>query len=184
MRGNPAMAAKKKARKLTARVTHLEMTARPHKTYPVPSQPRAALLHAEKMRVHFYRYLYEQVGKPHHWYLRRVMNDADLAAIIHADTTEISVVYANGSPAGFFELDCARKPEEVELAYFGLCSDFTGMGFGKWFLATAIDAAWAHEPAKVTVHTNTLDHPAALPMYQKLGFEPVGTSEETVTEWR
>ena len=169
---------------LTAHVTHLEMRAPTHRHVPMPSRPRLAVMRVEMMPVAFYRYLYEQVGKPHHWYLRRVMNDADLAAIIHADTTEISVVYANGSPAGFFELDCARKPEEVELAYFGLCSDFTGMGFGKWFLATAIDAAWAHEPAKVTVHTNTLDHPAALPMYQKLGFEPVGTSEETVTEWR
>ena len=76
------MAAKNKARKLTARVTHLEMTARPHKTYPLPSQPRAALLHAEHMRVHFYRYLYEQVGKAHHWYLRRVMKDKELAAIL------------------------------------------------------------------------------------------------------
>lgn len=176
-------AAASKRKNLTAHVTHLEMHSPLHRHVAMPSRPRLAVMRTEHMPVAFYRYLYEQVGKPHHWYLRRVMNDDDLAAIIHSETTEISVVYANGSPAGFFELDCSQKPDQVELAYFGLCRDFTGMGFGKWFLATAIDAAWAHEPKKVTVHTNTLDHPAALPMYQKLGFEPVGTSEETVTAW-
>ena len=177
------MAAKNKARKLTARVTHLEMTARPHKTFPVPSKPRAALLHAENMRVHFYRYLYEQVGKAHHWYLRRVMKDGELAAILDAETTELAVLYADGCPAGFFELDLAGLPESVEIAYFGVMTDYQGLGLGKWFLNAAIQQAWDHDPEKVIVHTNTLDHPAALGLYQKMGFSPVAVSEETVTTW-
>jgi hypothetical protein len=32
----------------------------------------------------------------------------------------------------------------------------------------------------VTVQTCTLDHPAALPLYQKLGFSPVGQKKENV----
>jgi hypothetical protein len=32
----------------------------------------------------------------------------------------------------------------------------------------------------VTVQTCTLDHPAALPLYQKLGFAPVAQKKETV----
>jgi hypothetical protein len=32
----------------------------------------------------------------------------------------------------------------------------------------------------VTVQTCTLDHPAALPLYQKLGFSPVGQKKEIV----
>ena len=37
--------------------------------------------------------------------------------------------------------------------------------------------AWESSPNKVTVNTCTLDHPAALPLYQKLGFTPIGQSE-------
>ncbi|MFZ1816103.1 MAG: GNAT family N-acetyltransferase [Rhizobiaceae bacterium] len=159
------------------------MRHRPTRSVPVPSRPRLALIRSQDMPVAFYRYLYEQVGRDYHWYLRRVMDDAQLAAIIHAPTTEITVLYANGNPAGFIELDTSRMPDEVELAYFGICRGFTGMGIGRWFLNSAIEAAWAHGPGKVTVHTNTLDHPAALSLYQKLGFEPVATSEETVTAW-
>lgn len=175
--------AAKKPRKLKARVTHLEMPARPHKTFAVPTVPRTALLHAENMKLHFYRYLYEQVGRPHHWYERRVMKDGDLAAILDAETTELAVLYADGCPAGFFELDLAGLPEAVEIAYFGIMPDYQGLGFGKWFLNAAIQQAWDHDPAKVTVHTNTLDHPAALGLYQKMGFSPVAVSEETVTTW-
>ncbi len=175
--------AKPEKHKLTAHVTYLEMKAPVRVHAPMPTRPRLALMAAASMPVAFYRYLYEQVGRDYHWYLRRVMDDEQLSAIIHAETTHLHVLYADGSPAGFFELDLSRMPEEVELAYFGLCRDFTGMGLGKWFLATAIAAAWDHKPEKVSVHTNTLDHPRALPLYQRMGFEPVGTGEETVEAW-
>ena len=56
----------------------------------------------------------------------------------------------------------------------------TGRGLGRWFLSSAIEAAWSYKPAKVTVQTCTLDHPAALPLYQKLGFSPVGQKQEVV----
>ena len=175
--------AKKTPRVLTARVTHLEMNARPHRSLPVPSRPRSALLHAENMAVHFYRYLYEQVGREHHWYLRRVMSDDDLEAILDAETTALAVLYADGCPSGFYELDMSSLPEAVELAYFGIMPDYQGLGLGKWFLNAAIQHAWDLNPRKVTVHTNSLDHPAALGLYQKMGFSPVAVSEETVTEW-
>ena len=135
------------------------------------------------MPVAFYRYLYEQVGRDHHWYLRRVMGDEELASVIHAPATSITVLHANGSPAGFFELESSRLPEAVEIAYFGLTRDFTGQGLGRWFLSTAIQAGWDLLPSKLTVHTNSLDHPAALALYQKMGFVPVAVSEEEVESW-
>lgn len=168
---------------LTARVTHLEMTARPTRSYSAPSRPSTALLHAETMPVHFYRYLYEQVGKAHHWYLRRAMSDAQITEIICSENTRIDVLYANGAPAGFVELDLSSLPESVEIAYFGIMPDFQGMGLGKWFLNCGIQLAWDQDPEKVIVHTNSLDHPAALSLYQKMGFTPVSVSEETVTPW-
>ena len=168
---------------LTARVTFLEMKDRPSMVVPRPSRPSLALMRANTIPTAFYRYLYEQVGRDYHWYLRRIMPDAELDAIINAQTTQIDVLYANGCPAGFFELDLSALPNSLELAYFGLCQDFVGLGIGKWFLWTAIDAAWDHNPDSVKVHTNTLDHPKALPLYQKLGFEPVGIGEEVVEPW-
>lgn len=177
------MAPRKKPRTLTAHVTYLEMDAPPRRRVAMPTKPRMALMRAPAMPVAFYRYLYEQVGRDHHWYLRRVMDDDELAAILHADTTQIDVLYADGCPAGYFELDLSRLPDEVELAYFGLCRDYVGLGLGKWLLTNAIEAAWNKAPAKVTVHTNTLDHPRALALYQQMGFVPVATGEETVEAW-
>ena len=62
-------------------------------------------------------------------------------------------------------------------------ADYQGLGLGKWLLSTAISAAWAHKPGKIILQTNTLDHPAALPLYQKMGFSPVATSTEEIIPW-
>lgn len=173
----------KKPKTLSARITFLEMTARKHLNVPMPMKPSLALMRADNIPVAFYRYLYEQVGSEHHWYLRRVMDDEELDATINAENTQIDILYADGCPAGFFELDLSDHPETVEIAYFGLCRTHVGRGLAKWFLCNAIEAAWDHDPEKVTVHTNTLDHPRALPLYQRMGFEPVGIGEETVEVW-
>ncbi len=172
-----------KSKKLTAHITFLEMRARPSMRHHAPSGRALALLRTKAMPLAFYRYLYSEVGRLHHWMMRRRLNDWELSAIIHADTTRIDVLYVDGCPAGFFELDSSRLPGEVELAYFGLTPDFTGQGLGKWFLASAVEAAWDRHPGFVSVHTNTLDHPRALALYQKVGFEPVGRGEEEVDAW-
>ncbi len=135
------------------------------------------------MPPHFYRYLYEHVGKPHHWLLRRNLDDETLAAQIHDEATEIEVLYADGSPAGFFELDLSDLPERVEIRYFGLVPEFQGRGLGRFFISCAIHAAWAHDPHIVTINTNTLDSPRALQLYQKMGFVPVSWSEVTIEPW-
>ena len=48
--------------------------------------------------------------------------------------------------------------------------EFIGQGLGKYFLQWAIDKAWSYQPTRLWLHTDTLDHPAALPNYQKAGF--------------
>ena len=170
--------------KLIARITHLEMSARPAIAVPTPSGIRLAIMRASNMPVHYYRYLYEQVGRKHHWMMRRVQTDAEVAAAIHAETSEIHVLYAAGCPAGFVEFDLSALPEMVEILYFGLIDDFQGRGLGRFFLSEAIAAAWLHGPEKVTIHTNTLDSPRALQLYQKMGFVPVGWSEAEITPWK
>ena len=178
-----AVAAKTSNEPYSVRVTHLEMLSPPAAGAPMPSRPRLALKRAPRIPLAFYRRLYEQVGKPHHWMARREMDDAELSAIVHHEDTEIRVLYGDGAPAGFMELDLSRKPQEIEIVYFGLSPDFQGLGIGKFFLSRALDAAWAHAPSKVTLHTNTLDSPRALRIYRKAGFAPCGYSEETITDW-
>jgi GNAT superfamily N-acetyltransferase len=170
-------------RLLTAHITYLEMTQRPTHRPHLPTGQPLALLRARNMSTAYYRFLYEEVGKAHHWMMRRRLDDAALDAIINSDTTRIDVLYVEGCPAGYFEIDASRVPEEAEIAYFGLIGKYTGMGLGRWLLSAAIDAAWEQGPRKISVHTNSLDHPRALPLYQKMGFVPVGRGEEQVEAW-
>jgi GNAT superfamily N-acetyltransferase len=158
-------------------VTFLEMNA-PPRTYPhAPSNRQIALLRAKDMPLHFYRYLMDRVGRKWHWVNALRLSDDALAAMI--DKSDIGVLYLDGAPAGFFEIRM-HAPDTAELAFFGLMEHATGQGLGRWFLGAAIEAAWSHHPSRVSVQTCTLDHPAALPLYQKLGFSPVGQQTETV----
>ena len=79
----------------------------------------------------------------------------------------------DGWPGGFFLLD-GSSDGVCDLAYFGLVPQAIGLGLGRWLLATAVETGWdLPGTKKMTVNTNTLDHPRALPMYQRAGFHPV-----------
>lgn len=164
---------------LKAHVTLLEMTAPPKASLPVPINIHTALMRATNIPLPFYRFLYTQVGMRYHWHERLRMSDVELKAILDDPKTSVTVLYINGAPAGYFEL-FHKSEEVVELAYFGLFERAIGLGVGKWFLLQALYAAWALNPQKVTVSTNTLDHPRALQLYQRYGFEPVETYETLV----
>ena len=162
---------RKPGRTVETTVTLLEMTAPPAQHVSAPSNLKLALMRAEDPPVHFYRYLYDTIGRDHHWIDRARLSDAELAEAITADGIEIFAAYCNGVPAGFFELD-GRSGQEVWLAYFGIMPEFRGRGLGKWLLSEALAAAWLKEPERVRVETCTLDDPRALPLYQRMGFVP------------
>lgn len=161
-------------------ITYLEMTEAPTRV-PAPL-PRAAgkiaLLRAESPTVGFYRYLYDAVGAPWIWYERKQMSDDELSAIVQDAKVEIYVLYCDGAPAGYAELDF-RRGRDVELAYFGLIPDYIGRGLGRYMLDWAVDTAWSRGIDRLAVNTCTLDHPGALPLYQRAGFVPCG--QETIT---
>jgi len=168
---------------LLARVTHLDMTAPPPARVPMPLGHALAVLRVKDMPLAFYRYLYAEVGKASHWEKHRDLDDAALAAIVHADDVEIRVLYVDGAPAGFFELDLARLPDEADIRYFGLTPDFQGRGLARFFLSEAVFAAFAHVPDRLTIQTCTLDNPRALQLYQRIGFSPYAWSQDRVTPW-
>jgi GNAT superfamily N-acetyltransferase len=160
-------------------VTFLEMGAAPARYSPLPLGRQIALLKTRNIPLHFYRYLMDRVGRKWHWVNALRLGDEELAEGLAYPDRDIRVLYLDGAPAGLFDLK-PHLPESVELAYFGMMEHALGQGIGRWFLGTAIEAAWSHGPKIVTVQTCTLDHPAALPLYQKLGFEPVGQRRETI----
>jgi len=128
-----------------------------------------AIVHARKPTISYYRYLLDAVGKKWHWDGRDKLADADLATIVHDPRDEIHVLFVDGVPAGFVELD-RRTEGEIEIVFFGLVAEFIGQGLGKLFLQWVIDKAWSYGPERLWLHTDTEDHPAALPLYLKMGF--------------
>lgn len=160
-------------------VTFLEMTQSPGHLPPLPLNQPVALLQARDIPLHFYRYLIDRVGRRWKWEKVLRMSDAALAAELAEPGGDVRVLYLDGSPAGFFDIR-AHLPDHAEIRYFGLMEHALGRGLGRWFLGAAIGAAWQTRPNKVIVQTCTLDHPAALSLYQKLGFSPVAQSNERV----
>ena len=149
-------------------VHYIEMLRPSHRSVPAP-RDGLAVLHVQRPSVPYYRFLYNAVGKDYHWLSRWKLSDAELAAIIQNPLNELYVLHVDGSPAGFGELD-RRRAGEVEVVQFGLIEEFIGQGLGKWFLQWIIDKAWSYQPSRLWLHTCTLDHPHALPLYTKAGF--------------
>lgn len=164
---------------ITVTVTHLEMSAPPAYYPPLPLNQNVALLRAHGMPRHFYRYLMDRVGRQWHWVNALRIDDETLDGMLAEPDRNITTLYLDGAPAGFFEV--CPNGDEYELHFFGLMPHATGRGLGRWFLGAAIQAAWGPKPNTVSVETCTLDHPAALSLYQKLGFSPVGQRKEKIT---
>ncbi len=131
---------------------------------------------ATEPTVDFYRFLYRAVGSAYRWRDRLKLSDDELQRIIRHPRVEIFVLYAHGAPAGYIELD-RRVEDEVEIAYFGLVPEYVGRGLGKKFLQWGVHTAWQTDPSRVWLHTCSLDHPGALPLYQKVGFVAYRTEE-------
>ena len=160
-------------------ITRLEMTAPPKTSLPVPVNIQTAIMRAPGIPLPFYRYLYRQVGARWHWVERLRLSDEQLTAILHDQRNDISVLYVNGAPGGFFEY--FRQDEDtIELSHFGLIENALGLGIGKWFLLQSLYAIWTLNPQRIVTTTNNLDHPRALQLYQMFGFSPISTREGIV----
>lgn len=153
-------------------VTFLRMDAPP--AAPAPALPADMDVRLEPYcSVATYRYLYNTVGAPYLWWLRRTASDQQLAALLRSPTVSIHVLQdADDRIAGFYELDASSWPA-VNLSYFGLMPHAVGRGMGLAFLRHAVDEVWRRGARVMTVNTCTADHPRALPTYLRAGFRPV-----------
>ena len=155
--------------KITTVINYFEMTEYPLSHMPVCPIQKVELTRAVNPTVSFYRYLYNTVGKDWLWYERRQLSDTELLAIIHDEKVEIYVLYVNGVPAGYSELD-RNDVKSVAISYFGLFPEFIGKGLGGYFLRRMVDLAWDDRTQRIFLHTCSEDHPSAARNYVRNGF--------------
>jgi GNAT superfamily N-acetyltransferase len=153
---------------LVAVVTFLEM--REPRRVAVPASPLFLRL-IGRPHPQDYRVLFREVGERWLWFSRLIMDDEKLTKIIQDANVELYAVEHLGRDVGMLELDF-REAKECELAFVGLVPDLTGQGHGNWLLSEALRLAWRKDVERVHVHTCTLDHPAALSAYRRVGFTP------------
>ena len=155
-------------------VTYMEQTEPVIRAVPQPpARLPVALMRLGEPSLDFYRFLYRGAGEGCVWWERCLLSDDELSQVIRDPACSIHVLYAAGEPAGYAELVTYEEERRVDIAYFGLLPAWRGKKLGGFLLARAVELAWADKPEKVTVNTCTLDHPAALPLYQRHGFQPV-----------
>ena len=157
----------------TAPVKHCELVMDAPPAHAVAAPPGVRVETVRQPPLDFYRYLNRAVGQDLGWTDRQVMPDADLTTLLADPAVDVHVLYAAGVPVGYAELD-RRRPDEVELTYFGLVPTARGRGYGRYFLNWTLHRAWSHGPTRVRLDTNERDHPNALPTYRKAGFAVAG----------
>jgi RimJ/RimL family protein N-acetyltransferase len=151
-------------------VTHLAMEA----PLPVASgeivwPDGISFQHELSIALADYRALYDMVGRRWHWVNRRHLDDRQLAALIHHPATEIFILRRKGNPIGYVELNFRLFPQ-VEIVFFGLVESEIGNGLGPRMMKRSMQIIRERDPKKVIIQTCTLDHPAALKLYQRAGF--------------
>ncbi|MBP5972120.1 GNAT family N-acetyltransferase [Brasilonema sp. CT11] len=152
--------------------THLQMRSPDeHKPVKIVGDDRAHVTQVFDCPASFYRYLYCEVGREYHWVYRRSWTDEQIQTHLSQPSISLWVFYYTGAPSGYFELE-QYEDGSVEIIYFGLLKEYIGRGLGKYLLTIAIEQAWKKATHHISVHTCTLDHPAALSNYLKRGFKP------------
>jgi GNAT superfamily N-acetyltransferase len=162
---------------VAAIVTYLEMNARPALD-PEPDSP-LRLRRWETIDPARYRDLFRQVGGRWLWFSRLAMRDSEL---LEKAGTVYEVLDEGGASCGMVELDFRR--DKCMILFLGLVPELAGQGHGRWLFAETLRRAWAPGIAQVTVHTCSLDHPAALPSYLRAGFAAVGRAFESFPDPR
>jgi ribosomal protein S18 acetylase RimI-like enzyme len=148
-------------------VTYLEM----HSPDQLCASRRTELVvtQAEVPSPELSRFLYTAVGGNWFWTDRLSWSYERWQAYLENPQLTTWVGYVRGTPAGYFEL--LQEASDVEIKSFGLLPQFIGQGLGGDLLTRSVQIAWSLKPARVWLHTCTLDSPAGLQNYVARGFE-------------
>jgi ribosomal protein S18 acetylase RimI-like enzyme len=157
------------------RVTYLELRGP-----PAPSNPRSGpeRVAREHLALGEYLALYRNVGESLRWDQRLLMPKAELAALLEGGSLSTYLLRnGHGHALGFCEFDRHAFPQ-VELKNFGLIPEAQGRGLGPWLLSVALREEWTASPARIWLHTDTWDHPAAIRVYERAGFRVYAVRDE------
>jgi ribosomal protein S18 acetylase RimI-like enzyme len=140
-----------------------------------PSAPACAAgperMGPERMTREAYLALYTKVGAPLGWDQRLSMSDAELDSMLGGDRCRIYVARdIQDNALGFCEFDRSAFPT-IELKNFGIVPEAQGRGLGPRLLGLALRQEWQNASVRIWLHTDTWDHPAAVRVYERAGFE-------------
>lgn len=118
--------------------------------------------------------LYTRVGGPWNWFDRRMMAPAELTRLLQEPARAVGLLKSSTvGEVGFTETVC-HSARDVEIAYFGLFPECIGGGLGTKLLTSVLK--WAFDTIqkgnpRIWLTTCEWDSPAALPFYQRMGFQ-------------
>jgi GNAT superfamily N-acetyltransferase len=143
---------------------------------PVPLPDGFTLVEPQHGHAAWSARMYAQIGAPWHWVDRRDWSERQWQEWVASPGYWLGLVEREGQPVGYAELVGA-----TEIGFFGIDAQAVGVGLGRWLLTDVVRRALARPTTTaLTVHTCSLDHPAALANYTARGF----SIERTETEWR
>ncbi|HEX5786895.1 MAG TPA: GNAT family N-acetyltransferase [Woeseiaceae bacterium] len=149
-------------------VTYMEQSVPPADD-PLPVPIAGASVARETPDPQAYLGLYRAIGTPLQWDERLRMSEGELADFLTRASTAVYVLRQAGEPRGLCEFE-ALGAADVELRHFGLVPAAQGRRLGPYLLDQALRSVWSHGPERIWLHTDTNDHPAARPVYERAGF--------------
>ena len=164
-------------------VTYLEMRAPPAYAPPALPRPDIGVARWQRPPLDEYLDLFHRVGDRWLWYVRLTQPRAEIERLLGAPDYEVWRLWVGDAVAGLGELNRTER-NEVKLEYFGLVPEWIGAGLGGYFLRTLVHEAWRTDVRRVWLHTCTQDHPSAVDVYRRVGFEPYDTEVEWVPDPR
>ena len=153
---------------MNLQVTYMQLLKAPSVPARAAGSERMGL---ERLTREAYLALYTKVGAPLRWDQRLSISDAEHEAMLTGNSCRIYVARgATGDALGFCEFDRGEFPA-IELKNFGMVPEAQGRGLGPQLLGMALHQEWQTGPARIWLHTDTWDHPAAVRVYERAGFE-------------
>lgn len=162
-------------------ITYMEMASR--SVAHAPNLGGYTVDYVARPNFVFYINLYRDVGRDYIWNYRPGQTEAEVTALIQADNNQLYVLRDGDRAVGMAELDVS-KPDDVEIIHFGLLPDLTGKGIGGEFLQHIVNMLWDRGVKRIWLSTCGLDHPKAIPFYQKAGFSVFKTKEGEFIDYR
>ncbi|MBY0357313.1 MAG: GNAT family N-acetyltransferase [Candidatus Obscuribacterales bacterium] len=149
-------------------VSYFEMTEAPS-FKPVANPNALAAVKEEFLSTTDYLELYRAIGEPVKWDQRLRLELSELESILNSEHTNHFVLRFSGQSVGLCEFDRTGFPD-IELVNFGLIPSMQGRGLGSFLLDFSLRLMWQYQPNRIWLHTDTNDHPNAIPTYVRFGF--------------